>query len=104
MLDIIYKEYKSAINNGISKSDAKYFGSAKDISKKLMPSLSFDDLNENLRELHRAGYLINEYADDSVYSATLTDEAITFKETEVRRKIAKYFDLLSKFSKFSKFF
>ncbi|MFK4847247.1 MULTISPECIES: hypothetical protein [Lactococcus] len=81
LLAIIYKEYLEKINNGISKSSAKQIGHAEDVCA-LAPNWLPDDVVETMRELGRAEYIKNTYADNTVYHSVILDKTILYFENK----------------------
>lgn len=56
----------------------------------------FQDVDETCRELSRAEYLHNKYADNIAYFVVLSDKAIIYMETRFERKINKIVDYMAK--------
>ena len=94
LLCIIYKEYLTRRNSDIPKSRAKYFDSASFVQTSLCPYLTLDDVEESLRELGTAGFLHNFYADNTVYSIVLENDAIVFMENRFKKALLKLLILL----------
>lgn len=96
LLGKIYEEYLLNINNGVSKSNAKQIGSSHSVHKNLVPNELFDDVEETMRELGRAGYLKNSYADNIVYFSIITDKTIVYMENKFKNNVKSIVDFLSK--------
>lgn len=96
LLSKIYAEYLANINNGISKNRAKIIGSSQSINKNLVPEEIFEDTDETMKELGRAGYVKNTYADDVVYFSVLTDKTIIYMENRFSNNVKKIVDFISK--------
>lgn len=96
LLAKIYEEYLLNINNGIDKGQAKMIGSSEGINQKLVPEQVFEDTDETMRELGRAGYVKNTYADNIVYFSVLTDKTIIYMENRFSNNVKKIVDFISK--------
>lgn len=81
LLAIIYKEYLNKIKNGISKSSAKQIGHISNICA-LAPEWLADDVLETMNELYRAGYIQNEYGNNTIYNSFLLDKTIIYFENK----------------------
>ena len=96
MVCALYKSYLDRRKNGVNKHDAKMFGSSENIHKDFMNEWIFQDVDETCRELSRAEYLHNKYADNIAYFVVLSDKAIIYMETRFERKINKIVDYMAK--------
>lgn len=96
LLGKIYKDYLLNINNGMSKSNAKLIGSSHSVHKKLVLNELFDDVEEIMRVLDRAGYLKNSYAGNIVYFSVLTDKTILYMENRFENNMKSIIDFISK--------
>lgn len=96
LLGKIYEDYLLNINNGISKNQAKQLGSSHEINDNLVPNELFEDVDETMRELHRAEYIDAFYADDTVFQAILSDKSIIIMENRFGNNVKKLIDFLLK--------
>lgn len=94
----IYKKYLEKIAENISKSEAKKLGSSKEIHSEIMPEWFFSDVDEICRELGRAGLLNCFYADNIVYSASISDVGIIYMENRFKNGIKDVVNFLSNFT------
>ena len=93
----LYKKYLEQRKHGVSKSEAKYFGSAIDIQKTIFPQWSLEDVEETCRELDRAQLLSSVlYVDDTCDKIELSDKAIIYMENRFGNTIDKIVDYISK--------
>lgn len=76
LLLLMYKEYQRRRKKGMTRSDAMFFCGADTIKEDLLPDELLQDVNDYIRELHRAGYVTANYADNTVWLCELTTEAI----------------------------
>lgn len=97
LLYTLCKEYSNRRNAGVPKSRAKEFLSAKSIQTNFCPETFLEDVEENLRELGRNGYLSNLYADNTVVFVMLRDKAIAMSESIKKDTILSVADFISKF-------
>lgn len=97
LICMLYKHYLEQRKAGVGKDRAKSFGSSANILTTLSLSDTLDDLDETLRELHRADLLHNLYADDTIYEARLTDSAIVYMENRFKNGLMGVIDFLTKF-------
>lgn len=98
LICLMYKQYVQKRKDKISKSQAKIFGSSDNIQKNIAPKWSFEDVDETCRELSRAKLLNCSYADDVVYSAYLSDEAIIYMENRFPNGLSQIIQALTKLS------
>lgn len=92
----LYKNYLQKRNSGITKSQAKDVGSAEDIQQEIFPNWSLDDVEETCRELARADMLHCFDADNTIYMAILSDNAIIYMENRFENKVNTVIDYISK--------
>lgn len=97
LICVIYKEYLKKRKSGISKSDAKMFGSSHSIHENLLPKWSFKDVDDTCRELSRLEFLQCNWADDIAYHVTLSDKGIVYMENRFKNGIEEISDFISKF-------
>lgn len=97
LICLIYKYYLELHDIGFSKADAKILGSSEEILQNIIPEWTFNDVDDTLRELDRAGLLSILYAEDICYEVILNDEAIIYMENRFSKKIndiIKYIELI----------
>ncbi len=80
----LYKEYLQRRKDGEPKGGAKFLGGAEHIQQTIVPKWSLGDTEETLWELNRAGLLVCQPADDTVYLAFLADEGIIYMENRFK--------------------
>jgi len=81
LLAIIYKEYLSKINNGVSKNSAKRIGHIDEICALASDWLP-DDVLETMNELDRSKYVHNQYGNNTIYNSFLLDKTIIYFENK----------------------
>lgn len=96
LLCSLYANYLEKRSNGISKARASCSGGSEDIQKNIFPKWCLDDVDETCRELDRAGMLHCLYADNIVYTATLSDQAIIYMENRFENKANRILDYIAK--------
>lgn len=96
LLSVMYKEYLLRKKNGTPKLQAKIFGGAAYLQETLAPKLSVEDVAETCRELGRAEFLSNNYADDTVSICQLTDKAIIHMENRFKNGLDEVLSYLEK--------
>lgn len=96
-LYVLYKEYYDRRKHGFSKSFSRSFGSAQEIQSDYFPDSLLEDVEDNLRELGRNDFLINFYADDTIYTCDLSDYAISTIENQTKDCLVNIATFLSKF-------
>jgi len=96
LICVLYKDFLQKRKEGISRGDAKWFGSADHIQKGLVPKLSLGDIEDICRELSRADFLNCRFADDTVCMAILTDTAIIYMENRFKNGFSELLDYLEK--------
>lgn len=93
----LYKEYLIRRGNNVPRSRAKFFSSIESIQTSLFPDWLLEDVDDVLRELGRNGFLDNSYADDTVYTCSLSDAAIVKMENQKKETLLTVTDFISKF-------
>lgn len=93
----MYKEYLVRRNNHMSKLEAKGFDSSKTIQATLFPDWLLEDVDDTLRELGRNGYVLNSYANGTIYYCQLSDIAIEVMESQKKENLLNVLDFISKF-------
>lgn len=97
VLCLLYKRYLENRKDSMSKGMAKLFGGSEAIREALNLTMALDDLDDTLRELGRADYLNNLYADDTVVEVEMTDKAIIMMENRFKNGLREVLEFLSKF-------
>ena len=97
ILYTLYKEYVRRRKAGFSKSEAKLFDSAESIHSDFFSNWLLEDVEDTLRELGRNNLLNNFYADDTVYTCELSDNAIVSMENQKKETFGTIIDIASKF-------
>lgn len=92
----LYKDFLNKRKNGISKSDARCFGSSDEIQENLISTWSKEDVAEACWELHSKNILQCYSGDDIANDIYLTDDGILYMETRFSDKIDKIIDCISK--------
>ncbi|WP_242327918.1 hypothetical protein [Lactococcus lactis] len=95
LLAIIYKEYLSKINNGVSKNSAKRIGHISDICE-LVPDWLPDDVLETMYELEKARYVQIHPGSNTIYNSFLLDKTIIYFENKNINTIKTIADWLFK--------
>lgn len=93
----IYKKYLEKRKKGISKSDAKYFGSSHHIHEELLSDWTFKDVDDTCRELARAELIQCVWADNIAYEVFLSDIGIIYMESRFKNGLSEVIDFISKF-------
>ncbi len=93
MICILYKQYLTRRENGMSKSEACQFDDVAQMRSEFFPYETIDDLNETLIELCRALNLV--YSIDN--SFVLSDKAIIYMEGRFKRNLKAVLDYLAQF-------
>ncbi|RNB90226.1 hypothetical protein EDM59_01720 [Brevibacillus nitrificans] len=96
LICLLYKHYCLKKKDGMSKAQAKMFGSSVDIQQNIIPNMSHADVDETCKELGRAGLLDNLYADDIAYVVILSDSAVVYMENRFKNGLDSVLDYLSK--------
>ena len=98
LLSLSYKEYLVQREQGANKETAMMLsGGAQGIRDRLMPETPVEDVASICWELHDAGYVAAYGANNTVYTATLTNEAIVYMENRLKNGLLDGLELLSKF-------
>jgi len=84
LICLLYKQYCQCRKDGISKTDAKYFGCSSDIQRNIIPKWIFADVDETCRELGRAGLLECNVSDQMVIRCWLSDPGIIYMENRFK--------------------
>lgn len=81
LLCVMYNAYKARRKDGLSRENARYFGSSKRIQEELLPQMSIDDIDDAARELDKKGLFQCQYADNTVYDhAEITTDGVIYME------------------------
>lgn len=86
-LILIYNHYKSRIESGEPRKDAKLIGGLDELHDRLHIKLSLEDTLELIRELSRAKYLQVFWADSTAYFITINDSLIIYGENYIANNI-----------------
>ncbi len=92
----LYKDYLQKRKDGVSKGDAKILGGAEHIQRTIVPKWILEDVEETLWELHRAGLLLCQPADNTVYLTILTDAGIIYMENRFKDGLTDILGYLEK--------
>ncbi|MCM1213281.1 MAG: hypothetical protein NC331_11485 [Lachnospiraceae bacterium] len=92
----MYKEYLKNRKSGMSKPDAKMFGSSHAIHEDLLPKWSFEDVDETCRELSRSELLHCDWGDNIACRVTLSDTGIIYMENRFKNGLEEITDFISK--------
>ena len=93
----LYREYQARRSSGISRSKAIRFNNAATIQSALFPDAALEDVEENLRELSRNGFVSNFYSDNTILNCELTDFALIKMENQRKEVFLSIADFVSKF-------
>lgn len=96
LLCVLYRHYKDRRKSGMSKAEAKHFSGSKYIFSNLVPEWTFEDVDETCRELARAGLLNCFYADNIVWDANLSDNAIIYMENRFKNGVSEVIDNITR--------
>lgn len=96
LICVLYKEYLQRRKDGQPKTEAKFFGGASYIQQNFLPKWSEPDVAETCRELSRKEFLSCQDADNTVWIAVLTDEAIIYMENRFKDGFTEVLDYLEK--------
>lgn len=94
LISALYKDYLQKRKDGISKGRAKFLGSAEQIHQNIVPKWVFEDVEETLWELSRAGLLDCIPADNTVYMAIMADAGIIYMESRFKDGLLEVLDYL----------
>ena len=97
ILFTLFKEFRTRRNSGISRRDAANFRSASFIHSNYFSDWLLVDVEDCLRELGRAGFLDNGYADNTVYFCHLSDAGIAYLELLPAETLTNIIDFIAKF-------
>ncbi len=95
LICLIYQGYLEDRESGKSKIQAKQLGSSDDVFNRFLIDTA-EDVAETCRELSRADFLHCTYADNIVYTATLTDDAIVYMENRFKNGLSEVMNFLLK--------
>lgn len=98
MICLMYKFYCESRKNGVSKYDAKQFGSCADLQTSLTPNWTLEDTLETANELKRAGLIDCSYSDDTIDESWITDEGIIYMESRFKNNMASLAEYIGKFT------
>lgn len=88
MLCTLYNAYLARRKDGMSRAEARYFGSSQRIQEEFIQQWPIDDIDDAARELTRKGLFTYLPADNTVYAeAQLTPEGVSYMEHEFGDKV-----------------
>lgn len=90
LLALLYKSYKNALKSGESSLNARTLGSIESIQKKTGCIKSDADVLELCKELSRAEMMQCLFADNTIYTSTLTPKAIAYMENRPTAPITAF--------------
>ena len=93
----LYRNYLEKRKNGISKNQARSFGSSHNIHETLCPELLFEDVDDTCRELSRAGFITCLWADNIADHVFLSDSCIAYMENRFKNGLIEVTDFIAKF-------
>ena len=96
LICLMYKKYLESRKAGKPKSEAKCFGSSRNIQTSMLSKEPVEDVDETCRELSRAKYAVVYYADDMAYDVTISDSAIVYMENRFKNGLVGVIDFLTK--------
>ena len=96
LICVLYKNYLEKRKSGVSKRTAGYFGSSREIHANLMCKWSFDDVDDTIRELSRAGLLRCLFADSIAYEVSISDNGVIYMENRFKDGLASLFNYIEK--------
>lgn len=100
LLCVLYKSFLEKRKSGLSKSDAKSFGSSHDIHEELLATWIFEDVDDTCRELSQNGFLDCFWADDIAYHVWLSDQAVVYMENRFKNGLSEVIGFLADFLPF----
>ncbi len=96
LICVLYKKYCKKRKNGIPKGEAKNFGSSANVYKNIKTKLQYKDIDDTCSELKRTGLLNCTYADDIVYTSSLSDKGIAYMENRFKNGFKEFLEYLDK--------
>ena len=97
LLVLMYKSFLTARKAGVSRGEAKHIGSSHRIQGSLLPKEAREDIDELCRELDRAGCLVCQYADDTIWDSYLSDAGIIMLENRFKDGLVGVLSFLAQF-------
>ena len=97
LLCLVYKMYLEKRDLGMTKADAKFFGSSHTIHEQVVPEWRFEDVDDTCRELSVAKMLNVNWADDIAYIVRLSNNGIIYMENRFKNGISEVIDFIAKF-------
>lgn len=87
----LYKEYlERCKHNDVSSADARKFYNSHEIHEKLLPKLSFDDVELACRDLKNAGLISASWYSNQAYNIELSSPCITHMENRFKDGILDF--------------
>lgn len=90
----LYNSYHEKRKSGESRAAAKLMGSAETIRDNIVPNWALIDIEDICWELKHAGFLNILGADNTVYSAVLSDDAIIYMEDRFKNGLSEFLSYL----------
>ncbi|AXF39458.1 hypothetical protein [Paenibacillus larvae] len=97
LICVLYKNYLEKRNSGISKDQARIFGSSRDIQSKLLQKWAPEDVDETCWELNNFNIVYCMGADDIAFIVQLTNFGIVYMENRFKDRVESILDYLTKF-------
>ena len=97
---VLYNAYLANRKEGMTREKAAYMGHANELlelAKKDMPKITEDDVFSYSAELKKAGYVIAEYANNTVYDLEITAHAIVELENRFNDSVKGVLSFLAQF-------
>lgn len=92
----LYKAYKDKQSQGISRKEAKNFGSAKEIGQHYFPKANPNDLIDSLGELSKNDLIYGHPGSDTFVLVYLEDRAIYEMENRFKNNFKNLIDTIAK--------
>ena len=87
LLCVLYNAYTARRKDGVSRTNARQFGSSQRIQEELLPQMALEDIDDAARDLSKKGLFAFLPADNTVYAdAHLTEDGIIYMEHETSDK------------------
>jgi hypothetical protein len=96
LICLLYKQYCQKRKDGLSKAQAKRFGSSMDIHQSIALKWTAEDVDETCRELDRVSLLECFYADGIAYETYLSDTGIIYMESRFKDGLVSVLEYLVK--------
>ncbi|MCS4486348.1 hypothetical protein [Staphylococcus americanisciuri] len=100
ILSVLYKDYLECVKSGSVKLHCNNFDDAEDIHLKYFQYLHFEDVENDLKSLKKAGFLNGFFADNTLYQVSISDMTIVYFENKFKNDLKSIIDSISKISSF----